>query len=47
MKLLRWFLRLFKSKTDIFVDVEHSMKAGSMDRWLRRKEKQYQRRIHT
>ena len=47
MKLLKWFLELFKSKTDTLVDVGRSMKVESMNRWLRRKEKQYQRRIHT
>lgn len=47
MKLLRWFLGLFKSKADTLVDVERSLRADNINRRLRKKEKQYQRRVHT
>ena len=47
MKIWKWFLGLFKNKADTIADAERGMKAGSMDRWLRKKEKQYLRRQHT
>ena len=47
MKLLKWFLGLFKSKADTITDIERGLRAESMNRRLRRKEKQYLRRQHT